>query len=58
MVIDFGLGYVQALPEDKAVDLYVLERAMHSTHPNAQPLVSVFVWLLFYYYLWHLYTQS
>lgn len=27
--------------EDKAVDLYVLERAMISTHPNSEELVSV-----------------
>ena len=35
-LIDFGLG-AQAVtsPEDKAVDLYVLERAMASTHPGS-----------------------
>ena len=26
--------------EDKAVDLYVLERAFTSTHPDAEPLFS------------------
>lgn len=31
--IDFGLSYVSTMPEDKAVDLYVLERAILSTHP-------------------------
>ena len=40
VVIDFGLASSQPLPEDKAVDLYVLERAFISTHPNSQPLVS------------------
>lgn len=33
VLIDFGLGSVSALAEDKAVDLYVLERAVGSTHP-------------------------
>jgi len=32
-LIDFGLGSVSTLVEDKAVDLYVLERAILSTHP-------------------------
>lgn len=32
-LIDFGLGSVSKLVEDKAVDLYVLERAILSTHP-------------------------
>lgn len=40
MAIDFGLGYTKPLAEDKAVDLYVLERAFVSTHPNSQPLVG------------------
>lgn len=31
-LIDFGLSYVSGLPEDKAVDLFVLERALESTH--------------------------
>lgn len=33
--IDFGLGFAQGTPEDKGVDLYVLERALISTHPTA-----------------------
>lgn len=37
-MIDFGLAYTSALVEDKAVDLYVLERAFASTHPDSQPL--------------------
>jgi TP53 regulating kinase-like protein len=32
--IDFGLSYISTLAEDKAVDLYVLERALLSTHPK------------------------
>lgn len=32
-MIDFGLSSVSFLPEDRAVDLYVLERAFASTHP-------------------------
>ncbi len=34
VLIDFGLGYGSNLVEDKAVDLYVLERAIGSTHPD------------------------
>jgi TP53 regulating kinase-like protein len=37
-LIDFGLTTSSANPEDKAVDLYVLERAFQSTHPNSEPL--------------------
>lgn len=32
-LIDFGLSSYSNLAEDKAVDLYVLERALNSTHP-------------------------
>ncbi len=35
-MIDFGLSFVSALAEDKGVDLYVLERAFLSTHPNTE----------------------
>jgi len=38
VVIDFGLSYNSSLPEDKAVDLYVLEKAFLSTHPNTEKL--------------------
>jgi len=38
VLIDFGLSFVSNLIEDKAVDLYVLERAFASTHPDAEPL--------------------
>lgn len=40
VLIDFGLATVQSLIEDKAVDLYVLERAFLSTHPNSEDIVS------------------
>lgn len=35
-LIDFGLSYVKSSAEDKAVDLYVLERAFISTHPKLE----------------------
>ncbi|XP_028302708.1 EKC/KEOPS complex subunit TP53RK [Gouania willdenowi] len=38
VLIDFGLSYISALPEDKGVDLYVLEKAFLSTHPHTEPL--------------------
>ncbi|KAG5340342.1 hypothetical protein C0989_002071 [Termitomyces sp. Mn162] len=40
VLIDFGLSYVSSLVEDKAVDLYVLERAFLSTHPESEPLFA------------------
>ncbi|EGN97266.1 hypothetical protein SERLA73DRAFT_183925 [Serpula lacrymans var. lacrymans S7.3] len=40
VLIDFGLAYMSTLVEDKAVDLYVLERAFSSTHPDSEPLFS------------------
>ena len=38
VLIDFGLSSVSAFAEDKAVDLYVLERAFASTHPASESL--------------------
>jgi TP53 regulating kinase-like protein len=38
VLVDFGLAYTSSSTEDKAVDLYVLERAFASTHPNSEPL--------------------
>ncbi|KNE66130.1 BUD32 protein kinase [Allomyces macrogynus ATCC 38327] len=35
-MIDFGLAATSTLAEDKAVDLYVLERAIKSTHPKVE----------------------
>ncbi|KAF9466776.1 hypothetical protein BDZ94DRAFT_1250756 [Collybia nuda] len=40
VLIDFGLSYTSNLVEDKAVDLYVLERAFSSTHPDSEPLFA------------------
>lgn len=34
VLIDFGLSALDGTAEDKGVDLYVLERALLSTHPN------------------------
>jgi len=38
VVIDFGLASQSVADEDRAVDLYVLERAFASTHPRAEHL--------------------
>ena len=38
VLIDFGLASVSSFWEDKAVDLYVLERAFASTHPASEHL--------------------
>lgn len=43
-MIDFGLANSQPLPEDKAVDLYVMERAFASTHINSEQLVRLALW--------------
>ena len=40
ILIDFGLGSQNASIDDKAVDLYVLERAMLATHPNSEDLFA------------------
>lgn len=40
VLIDFGLGMLQPTAEDKAVDLYVLERAFVSTHAGSESMVS------------------
>jgi TP53 regulating kinase-like protein len=40
VMIDFGLASTTTSVEDKAVDLYVLERAFSSTHPNTEDIVS------------------
>ncbi|KAK9502967.1 hypothetical protein O3M35_011640 [Rhynocoris fuscipes] len=37
-LIDFGLSFVGNSSEDKGVDLYVLERAILSTHPNSKEI--------------------
>lgn len=40
VIIDFGLASQSASDEDRAVDLYVLERAFASTHPRAEKLFA------------------
>ncbi|SAM05075.1 hypothetical protein [Absidia glauca] len=40
VTIDFGLSYGSTMAEDKAVDLYVLERAFSSTHPATERLFA------------------
>ncbi|GBP73694.1 hypothetical protein EVAR_51607_1 [Eumeta japonica] len=41
VMIDFGLAQVSSSPEDKGVDLYVLERALISTHNDFPDLFKV-----------------
>ncbi|CAL1532365.1 unnamed protein product [Lymnaea stagnalis] len=41
VLIDFGLSSFEASAEDKGVDLYVLERAFLSSHPNTQELFDI-----------------
>lgn len=43
--IDFGLGLMKSSQEDKAVDLYVLERAFASTHPGMELFMRYIVGL-------------
>ena len=43
VLIDFGLASQSAQDEDRAVDLYVLERAIGSTHPRSEPLFDEFL---------------
>lgn len=50
-LIDFGLSSYSALVEDRAVDLYVLERALVSTHPLYANLYNE--WLLEGYHAVH-----
>lgn len=40
IIIDFGLATQTSQDEDRAVDLYVLERAFGSTHPQTQHLFT------------------
>ncbi|XP_004636126.1 TP53-regulating kinase [Octodon degus] len=43
VLIDFGLSFISGLPEDKGVDLYVLEKAFLSTHPNTETVFEAFL---------------
>lgn len=40
-VLDFGLSLMSNLAEDKGVDLYVLERALLSSHPQTENLFQI-----------------
>lgn len=40
VMIDFGLSEGSTKIEDKAVDIYVLERALLSTHPNSKFMID------------------
>jgi TP53 regulating kinase-like protein len=40
-LIDFGLSSTTTSNEDRAVDLYVLERAIASTHPRSEGLIRI-----------------
>lgn len=40
-LIDFGLSHISTIPEDRGVDLYVLERALLSTHPDTERLFQM-----------------
>jgi TP53 regulating kinase-like protein len=40
-VIDFGLSFISTMAEDKAVDLYVLERAFQASHPGKEELLEI-----------------
>ncbi len=40
-LIDFGLSYVSQVIEDKAVDLYVLKRAIISANPRSEEIVNI-----------------
>jgi TP53 regulating kinase-like protein len=42
-VIDFGLSSASVKDEDRAVDLYVLERALISTHPELSDMFNELV---------------
>lgn len=41
ILIDFGMSYIEEKVEDKAVDLYVLERAVLGTHPRTEKFVEI-----------------
>uniref|UniRef100_A0A0E0M7T1 Uncharacterized protein n=1 Tax=Oryza punctata TaxID=4537 RepID=A0A0E0M7T1_ORYPU len=48
VLIDFGLSFISTIPEDKAVDLYVLERALISMHSSCGD-VKIFKAMVRYY---------
>ncbi|XP_032677203.1 EKC/KEOPS complex subunit TP53RK isoform X2 [Odontomachus brunneus] len=54
VMIDFGLARVDSTPEDKAVDLYVLERSLLSAHSKAPSLFNI----IFHHYQRHYQDKS
>lgn len=48
VLIDFGLSFNSTIPEDKGVDLYVLERAFTSAHSKQTEMVCASDWQLVY----------
>ena len=51
IMIDFGLSFTSSLAEDKAVDLYVLERALLSLHSSSGDVVSETKFVMNSYFL-------
>lgn len=49
VLIDFGLSFTSTLPEDKAVDLYVLERALISMHSSCGNVVRLRQYILVHF---------
>lgn len=47
-LIDFGLAAMSSQVEDRAVDLYVLERAIRTTHGNQHPLLFDTILMAYY----------
>lgn len=43
VMIDFGLSHFENFAEEKGVDLYVLERAILSTHPNTDDFFQAII---------------
>ncbi|XP_020687727.1 EKC/KEOPS complex subunit bud32 isoform X1 [Dendrobium catenatum] len=41
VLIDFGLSFTSTIPEDKAVDLYVLERALLAMHSSCGNVMDI-----------------
>lgn len=58
VLLDFGLGYNSTLPEDKAVDLYVLERAFTAMHSMVGDMVSILEFCIFCTFLFDSYLFS
>jgi hypothetical protein len=50
VLIDFGLAVSQCSIEDKAVDLYVLERSFISSHPDCESTVRSIVYSTYIQY--------